>query len=92
MKKHTQDKELQTRRRFFKVAAKKVLPILGAVALMNTPVIAKAVEAEPTGCNRQDCTNGCIQSCYGCKGTCKGDCTGRCSGACRRILRMMNHF
>lgn len=81
------NKVVQSRREFFKTATKKALPILGAIALFSNPVIAKAVEepiqVDPTGCNRQDCTSGCIQTCTGCQGTCKGDCTGRCSGACR---------
>ena len=95
------DKEnkTQSRRGFFKEAARKVLPIIGAVALISNPVIAKAVEKESTGCNYScagtcsgsctgTCTTGCYTQCYGtcnttCEGTCKGGCNTSCSGSCR---------
>ena len=87
MKKNKNNEELQSRRDFFKRAAKGALPVLGVVAMMTSPIILKAAEVPmmktPMGCNRQDCTNACIQSCSSCTGTCRGDCTGRCSGACR---------
>ena len=41
-----ENKNLQGRREFFKEAAKRVLPIIGAVALMSNPVIAKAMGKE----------------------------------------------
>ncbi|MBR1513889.1 MAG: Cys-Xaa-Xaa-Xaa repeat radical SAM target protein [Bacteroidales bacterium] len=67
--------ETQNRREFFKEASRKALPILGAVALMSNPVIAKALESEPMGCDG---------SCYGsCQGTCKGACSGGCKDGCR---------
>ena len=70
-----ENKNLQGRREFFKEAAKKALPIIGAVTLMSNPVIARAVESEPLGCDG---------SCYGsCQGTCKGACSGGCKGGCR---------
>ena len=89
-----ENKDLQGRREFFKQAAKKALPILGAVALMSNPVIAKAVEKEPMGCNTAcsyGCT-GCYGDCYGscndkCQGTCKGDCLGSCKGTCSDVCR-----
>ena len=34
--------ELQTRRDFFKKTAKKVLPIIGSIGILNIPFIAKA--------------------------------------------------
>ncbi|MBQ3353631.1 MAG: Cys-Xaa-Xaa-Xaa repeat radical SAM target protein [Bacteroidales bacterium] len=72
-------KETQNRREFFKEAAKKALPILGAVALLANPVIARAAESEPMGC-----TGTCYQSCYGgCTG-CQSNCDGGCSGGCSR--------
>lgn len=63
--------ELKNRREFFKEAAKKALPIIGAVALMSNPVITRAANLEPTYCER------------GCYATCSDDCTGNCRGACR---------
>lgn len=78
-----ENKNLQGRRDFFKEAAKKALPILGAVALMSNPMIAKAVESEPLGCNSA-CSYGCTGTCYGdCYGTCKGGCSTECRGTCK---------
>ena len=76
-------KETQSRREFFKEAAKKALPIIGAVTLLSSPVIAKAVESEPMGCNsycNQHCSAGCASTCAGrCEGTCQNTCIGTCS-------------
>ena len=68
--------EIQSRREFFKKAAKGALPILGAVILASSPIISKAVENEPMGCY-----NSCYKSCLGtCKGTCVTRCALQCSG------------
>jgi len=40
-KKGTNNEEIQSRREFFKNAAKKALPILGAVALINMPILTQ---------------------------------------------------
>ena len=78
--------ETQNRREFFKEAAKKALPIIGAVALMSNPVIAKAVESEPLGCN-YNCSGGC-NSCRGtCEYICQDDCSGSCKGGCKKSCR-----
>jgi hypothetical protein len=42
MKQNGQDEELQSRRDFFKKAAQKALPILGAVVLASTPLLSHA--------------------------------------------------
>lgn len=79
--------ETQNRREFFKEAARKALPIIGAVALLSNPVIAKAVESESLGCNgycAQHCSAGCASSCNGCKNTCLHSCIGKCDDACAR--------
>lgn len=80
--------ETQSRREFFKEAAKKALPLLGIVTLMSNPVIAKAVENENLGCNgycSQHCSAGCAGTCAGrCEGTCQNTCIGTCSDACAR--------
>jgi len=74
--------EIISRREFFKGAAKKALPIIGAVALMNVPIITKAAEATTkSGCN-VGCTMGCTGGCLGCTGQCTGGCTGGCLGYC----------
>lgn len=93
-----ENKQNQTRREFFKEAAKKALPIIGAVALLSNPVIAKAMDNEPMGCRygcagtcstscSGTCTTGCYTSCYNtcrttCDRTCQGGCMGTCNGAC----------
>ena len=74
------NEELQSRREFFKSAAKAALPVLGVVMLSHIVVPAKA--SEVTGCN-----GGCYYSCYGnCKGYCDGTCSscnGRCASDCQ---------
>ncbi len=88
--KKEKNEELQSRREFFKKAAKGALPILGAVLLANAPVIANAAESKsPMGC-RGTCTGSCHNSCKGCSttcsGTCKNSCTScstTCSGGCK---------
>lgn len=99
MKNNKEKEELQSRREFFKDAAKKALPVLGAIALAASPIIAQAAEKVPMGCNygcagtcSGQCTGTCMYSCYtscdgGCKyncdTTCKGGCRESCSGGCR---------
>ncbi|MDE7378046.1 MAG: Cys-Xaa-Xaa-Xaa repeat radical SAM target protein [Paraprevotella sp.] len=79
MKKKNQNEELQSRREFFKKAAKSALPILGAVVLAGAPAIMNASEKIPMGCEY-----GCSGSCYGrCDGSCQGNCYTTCSGSCR---------
>lgn len=83
-------KELQSRREFFKKAAKGALPILGAIVLTNAPSIVNSAESEYCTCSgscKGTCSGGCQATCYtecynACKGTCKGSCQGSCSGGC----------
>jgi len=83
MKKRNENEEIQSRREFFKSAAKKALPILGVVALANMPIISKATETKDpaTACQNYGCTMSCQSSCLGCTGECTG-CTGGCTGYC----------
>ncbi|MDE6633825.1 MAG: Cys-Xaa-Xaa-Xaa repeat radical SAM target protein [Bacteroidaceae bacterium] len=74
MKNNKNNAELQSRREFFKNAAKSALPILGAIMLTNAPAIMRATEAQ---C---DCSGACMGYC---KGTCKGSCDGACMGGCK---------
>ncbi len=71
------NEKLQSRREFFKSAAKVALPIIGAVVLANVPAV-NAVAS--TGCDytcKTSCQNDCYGSChYGCKSTCSGSCSG----------------
>mgnify|MGYP003080044834 FL=1 len=82
MKKNEKNEELQSRREFFKKAAKGVLPILGAIVLANAPVIANASEVSTChGSCVAACMDGCTTSCqHICKGTCKTWCSTHCSG------------
>lgn len=91
MEKKNRNEELQSRREFFKKAAKGVLPILGAVVLAGAPAIVKAAEESPMGCNwacegycSGNCYGSCTSQCSGCRGTCSGTCSGSCSGTCAR--------
>lgn len=80
MEKNKKNEELQSRREFFKKAAKGALPILGAIVLANAPAIVKAAEATPSGCH-YGCSAVCSTS--ACQGTCSGSCRFTCSGGCK---------
>lgn len=80
------NEELQNRREFFKEAAKKALPIIGALALTSVPIITRAAEViEPMGCDTY-CNNSCRQTCetkcIGCDGSCRDQCDSTCKGGC----------
>lgn len=82
MEKKNQNEELQSRREFFKKAAKGALPILGAVVLAGNPLLTKAAEEAPMGC-RTTCSGTCRGNChYTCSGTCRGNCLTTCTGTC----------
>lgn len=96
--------ETQSRRQFFKEAAKKALPIIGAVALLSNPVIARTVENEPMGCSSGSCYGTCSGSCQnsclgdceksclvGCKTSCQGTCKNTCIGSCDGTCRRSNY-
>ena len=77
-----ENEELQSRREFFKQAAKAALPVVGAAIMASVPTVI----ASQTGgrVNFQAvCSNGCTNQCGdGCSGSCKGDCKGSCKGDC----------
>ena len=80
------NKETQTRREFFKNAARKALPILGAIALFRNPLITKAAEHEVLECN--GCQDYCVKGCRtGCGGGCHDHCALSCSESCIRACR-----
>ena len=79
MKKNKNNEELQSRREFFKKAAKGVLPIIGAVVLASAPGIVRAADSTPMGCN-----NGCYGSCHGTCASCASQCSVGCGGYCRK--------
>lgn len=69
--KPNEKEELQSRRQFFKKAAQKVFPIIGAI-VMSAPII-KAVPMASNSCT----TGSCYGACYhGCSGTCYSSCLG----------------
>ncbi len=83
MHKDKKNDELQSRRQFFKNAAKGALPILGAIVLANVPSIMNAASESPMGC-KYGCSSGCSGTCSGsCSGTCRGGCRGDCQGTCK---------
>lgn len=80
--------EVQSRRDFFKKAAKAALPILGATIVATTPLKAFTEQIDSEGC-QYGCQNSCAGYCggacsYSCQNTCKGTCQGcrGCSGSC----------
>lgn len=76
---------VQSRREFFKRAAKTALPILGAVLLASNPIVAKAAET-PMGC--MGCSNGCTATCRGtCSSTCTGSCIDGCKSSCKTTCK-----
>lgn len=82
MNKKGKNEELQSRRQFFKKAAKGALPILGAIALAGTPTIIKAAADTPMGCE-YSCTAWCADNCSGrCQETCTSACARTCSSYC----------
>lgn len=75
MQKNKKNEELQSRREFFKKAAKGALPILGLVALANVPGVLNAATDAPMGCSSGSCYRGCAS-------TCSGYCTTTCNASC----------
>lgn len=85
MNKKEKNEGLQSRREFFKKAAKGALPILGAIVLAQLPVLSNAaqknVEAE---CYCLGCVGGCLGEClYSCLKSCYNTCKGACYGTCK---------
>ena len=73
------NEELQSRREFFKKAAKGALPIIGALVLANVPNAMVAKEAP-----NMDCRSGCY---YTCSGSCSGGCDGSCQWGCETTCK-----
>lgn len=93
------NEELQSRREFFKKAAKGALPILGTLLLINAPMIAATKDAPSMACDNScwytcmdGCKGGCTGTCSSCNGrcasncqtTCLGGCVGSCLGTCEK--------
>ena len=97
--KQNKNEELQSRRQFFKKAAKATLPILGAIVATNLPFLSHAaapleVETETScdwGCSG-GCTGSCGRSCsYDCSSSCRGGCSGACSYTCQNTCKGSCH-
>lgn len=73
---------IQSRREFFKKAAKGALPILGAVALSPLLNSCNPFDDDNDDNGGFSC-NGCSGSCdYTCSGSCDEDCTDICAYGC----------
>lgn len=82
MKQNSKNEELQSRREFFKKAAKGALPILGIAIMANVPMISNASESEYCTC-AGNCSGGCRGTCVtGCSTGCNGNCSKTCQGSC----------
>lgn len=96
--KNNKKEELQSRRDFFRKAAKATLPILGAIVLSQAPLLSKA--ATPSDCSyscssrcSDGCTAACSRICAGCATSCHAancyhschdTCSSSCKGSCSR--------
>ena len=70
-------KELQSRREFFKTAAKKSLPLLGIVVGLNM-----LAACEKDNENEGSSNSGSSGSGSGCNGSCTSKCSSSCTGGC----------
>lgn len=73
MEEKNKREEIQSRREFFKKAAKAALPVVGAAILSSVPFMN--AEATPSECYLSACSGTCT-------GTCSGLCTTSCQGGC----------
>lgn len=86
MKNNKNNAELQSRREFFKNAAKSALPIFGVIALANMPAVSSVANSSNiSGCA---CANNCQSGCEGgcadhCSKSCSESCTSACKGGCK---------
>lgn len=84
--KENKKEEVQSRREFFKSAAKKALPILGVIALTQLPFVAKSHECHITQDCSVYCAGGCRDTCRdSCQETCRGNCVGTCNERCVHV-------
>lgn len=92
MKEKNQNEDVQSRREFFKAAAKVLLP---TIALISVPQLLSSCEkelwkdAEPTcrdcgGTCKDTCKKACSSNCeLTCKDTCETGCTTTCKSTCK---------
>lgn len=77
MKENEKNEGLQSRREFFKNAAKGALPILAFTSLGLTILSSCKKDGDDIGC--RDCSGSCST---GCTGTCRNSCSGTCDDDC----------
>lgn len=74
MERNKKNEGLQSRREFFKKAAKDALPILGMVVLASASGVLNAA-TDPMGCSSSSCSRGCADVCTAvCATTCNRSC------------------
>lgn len=89
------NKELQSRRKFFKKIVTHSLPILGCIFASSLPFTIDSKEQtyctdqtckySCTGCTsscKVGCGYGCMSGCYGCRESCEGQCITSCYNGC----------
>ena len=75
--------ELKNRREFFKEAAKKTLPIIGIIALIELPISTVSARKVVLDCETM-CKGTCSDSCdQTCTGTCCNTCWTSCISGCK---------
>lgn len=91
MKKSEKNEELQSRREFFKSAAKGALPIL-AFSVLGPSFLTSCEKDKDSGdsggCGNSSCRGECDSSCSGsCDEDCTDVCAFGCSGTCEGHTR-----
>lgn len=79
--------ELMNRRRFFKKAAKGLLPMLGAFVIGLSIMMSAMTSCDKCDGCEASCQDNCETTCSGgcstgCSSTCKGECSTTCTGGC----------
>lgn len=86
MEENKKNENLQSRREFFKKAAKGALPIIAGVVLASVPHVINASTKTTNGCQigcYGGCSHGCETGCQGCQGGCNDKCAASCTGGCK---------
>lgn len=73
-----ENKDLHSRRDFFKTTARQVLPVIGLLSIIEVPLFGQIINDRAL-----DCNGGCFQTCKAtAKGTCD-TCSHLCLGGCQ---------
>ena len=83
MKKRKKNEELQSRREFFKSAAKGALPIL-AFTVLGPSILSSCEKKDSDGCGKS-CSGSCDDGCTNnCDDLCGGDCWAYCESKAKK--------